>query len=258
MKLEIDEYAHLESPLHRWDPRYKLTALFLLLLAFSLVRDLRLLPGMVLVSSTLYALSSLPLSFLLVRLRSPGFFLLMVAVLLAFFSGETPLFRVGPLTLWREGCLDLLLIATKFFCILTVGFVLFGTARFFTTVNAMRSLGLPAALADMVLFSYRYIYKIGDDLERMERAIRLRGFRARHFKSMGILASLVGSILVRSYEQTDRVYKAMLLRGYGQPFRSHLWDEFQARPSDIGALVAVLLVTVGFVIAEIWLRQIGG
>ncbi len=270
MRLDFDEYAHLGSPLHRWDPRYKLVALFLLILAFSLVRDWRLLPAMAVSSGLIYALSRLPLSFLLVRLRSPGFFLLSMAIFLPFLSGQTVLFRLGPLTLWREGCLHLLLVATKFVCILTVSFVLFGTASFFTTVKAMRSLGLPAALADMVLFSYRYIFRIGDDLERMQTAIRLRGFRGRQVRGMGILASLVGSILVRSYEQTDRVYKAMILRGYGQALpspaenrprgqaRPHLGDEFRTRPGDLGGLVAVLLVAVGFVIAEMWLRQLGG
>ncbi len=270
MRLDFDEYAHLRSPLHRWDPRYKLIALFLLILAFSLVRDLRLLPAMAVISGVIYVLSRLPLSFLLVRLRSPGFFLLLMAVFLPFLSGRTVLFRLGPLILWREGCLDLLLVATKFVCILTVSFVLFGTAQFSVTVKAMRSLGLPAALADMVLFSYRYIYKIGDDLERMQTAIRLRGFRGRQVKSMGILASLTGSILVRSYEQTDRVYKAMILRGYGQSLRSpaesrsqgqvrlHLGEEFRTHPGDIGGLAAVLLVAGGFVFAELWLRQLGG
>jgi energy-coupling factor transporter transmembrane protein EcfT len=43
----------------------------------------------------------------------------------------------------------------------------------------MRALGLPAVLADMTLLSYRYIYEIGDDLEAMETAMGLRGFRAR-------------------------------------------------------------------------------
>lgn len=43
----------------------------------------------------------------------------------------------------------------------------------------MRALGLPAVLADMTLLSYRYIYEIGDDLETMETAMGLRGFRPR-------------------------------------------------------------------------------
>jgi len=223
-----------------------------LIFAFSFVRDLRLLPVMLAVSGVFYIVSRLPLSFLLSRLRLPGFFLLMVAVLLPLLSGQTALCHIGPLVIRKEGCLDLLLIAVKFACILTTGIVLFGTTPFLTIVKAMRALGLPFILADMTLFSYRYLYEIGDDLKTMETAMRLRGFRGRHPGSLGILASLAGTILVRSYEQSDRVFKAMILRGYGQPacFR----DEFQVHFRDLAGLVMVILVAAGGVVAEIFLR----
>ena len=258
MKLLLDEYAHLDSPLHHWEPRCRLIGLMALIFGFSFVRDLRLLPAMIAVSFALYAVSRLPASFLVTRLRFPGFFLLMMAVLLPFLSGQTVLLRIGPLALRQEGCLELLLIATRFLSILTTGLILFGTAPFLTTIKAMRALGLPPILADMTLFSYRYIYEIGDDLETMETAMGLRGFRARrpNGRTLGVLASLAGSILVRSYEQSERVYKAMVLRGYGQPTRSR--DEFPVRPCDVIALVAALLVAVGFIAVEILLRGFGG
>jgi cobalt/nickel transport system permease protein len=82
----------------------------------------------------------------------------------------------------------------------------------------------------------------------MERAMRLRGFRGRSFRGLTALASLAGSLLVRSYERSDLVYKAMVLRGYGQPTRP--LDDFQVRPADIAGLLAILLVAAGFVIAE--------
>ena len=258
MKLLLDEYAHLDSPLHRWEPRCRLIAFVALIFAFSFVRDLRLLPAMVAASFALYAVSRMPVSFLLTRLRFPGFFLLMTAVLLPFLSGQTVIARLGPLALRQEGCLDLLLIVVRFVCILTAGLILFGAAPFLTTIKAMRALGLPAILADMTLFSYRYIYEIGDDLETMETAMGLRGFRPRRASSraLEVLASLAGSILVRSYEQSERVYKAMVLRGYGQPTRSR--DEFPVRPCDVVALVAALVVAVGFIAVEILLRGFGG
>ena len=246
MELRLDEYADINSSIHRWEPRCKLIALLALMFAFSFVRELRLLPAMLVVTGALYALSRLPLTFLLARLRLPGFFFLMVGVLLPFLSGQTVLFRIGPLALREEGCLDLLLIAVKFVSILTTGLVLFGTTPFVTSVKAMRALGLPPTLADMTLFSYRYIHEIGDDLEIMETAMRLRGFRGRHPRGLGILASLAGSILVRSYERADRVYKAMILRGYNGPNRPS--EDFQTRPGDWAGLLAALLVAMGFVI----------
>ncbi|MEW6064496.1 MAG: cobalt ECF transporter T component CbiQ [Bacillota bacterium] len=252
MKIRLDEYAHLDTPLHRWEPRCKFIALMVLIFAFSFVYELRLLPVMLAVSGVLYIVSRLPFSYLLGRLRLPGLFFLMVAVLLPLFSGQTALFHIGPLIVRKEGCLELLLITVKFACILTTGIILFGTTPFLTTVKAMRALGLPFILADMTLFSYRYLYEIGDDLKTMETAMRLRGFRDRHPGNLGILASLVGTILVRSYERSDRVFKAMILRGYGQPVSFR--DEFQANSRDLAGLIIVILMAAGFIVAEIFLH----
>jgi cobalt/nickel transport system permease protein len=258
MNLGVDAYAHLDSILHRWEPRYKFVGLMALIFAFSFVQDLRLLPAMLLVTAALYAASRLPLTYLLTRLRYPGSFLLIMAVVLPFLSGSTVLFQIGPLALRLEGCLELVRILAKFACILTVGLVLFGSGPFLTTIKAMRALGLPPILADMTLLAYRYLFEIGGDLSRMETAMRLRGFGAHRFsaRGLGVLASLAGSILVRSYERSARVYHAMMLRGYGQAPRSTL-DEFQTRSSDVILAVAVGLVAVGFVVGEILLRQGG-
>ncbi len=256
MHLGLDTYAHLDSPLHRWDPRHKLIGLMSLVFAFSYMRDLRLLPAMLLVTAILYAASNLPPGFLLTRLRYPGAFLLIVAVLLPFLSGSTLLVQIGPLALRLEGCLELLRIVVKFVSILTLGLVLFGTAPFLTSIKAMRALGLPPILADMTFLSYRYLFEIGDDLERMETAMRLRGFHAHRFSARGFgsLASLAGSILVRSYERSSRIYKAMMLRGYGQA-PHQVYDEFETRRADVMALAGLGLVAAGFVLAEVLLRR---
>ena len=163
-----------------------------------------------------------------------------------------------PLALRLEGCLELVRILVKFVCILTVGLVLFGSGPFLSAIKAMRALGLPAILADMTLLAYRYLFEIGGDLSRMQTAMRLRGFGAHRFsaRGLGILASLAGSILVRSYERSDRVYHAMMLRGYGQ-VPGNVLDEYQTRSSDVILTAAVLLVGVAFVVGEILMRQAG-
>lgn len=252
MKLQLDRYAYLETPLHAWDPRYKLVGFMTLIFAFSFVENLQLLPFMVAVSGILYAVSHLPLSFLLARLRLPGFFLLMMGVLLPFLSGSTVLFHLGPLSVKQEGCLDLLLISVKFVCILTMGIILFGTSPFLTNVKAMRALGLPSILADMILFTYRYLYDINDNLRTMQTAMRLRGFQGHKLKNLFTLASLAGTILVRSYEQSDRVYRAMTLRGYGQAGenRGGQDNEFKAYSRDLFGLV-LLMVAAAFVAGQV-------
>ena len=255
MKLGFEEYAYLGSPLHRWDPRFKFIGLIVLIFAFSFVHDLCMLPAMVVVTSVIYILSKLPFSFMLTRLRYPSFFLLVVVLVLPFISGQTVVMSIGPLDLHQEGLVAMILIATRFLSILTIGLVLFGTAPFLTTIKSMRALGLPAILTDMTLLTFRYLYEIGDDLQRMNTSMKLRGFRAQRFSipRLGMLASLGGSILVRSYERSEWVYKAMILRGYGHTTRPQ--DEFRSCSHDVIIFVIILLVASGFIAGQILYAQ---
>lgn len=217
MHLHIDQYAHLDSPIHRWNPRSKFITLFALILLYSMVQDLRLVPVMLAATAVLYWLSSLPLHFLISRLRYPGMFLLVLIVILPLFTGETVLFQIGPLSVQQEGLEYMLLVVSRFTAILTVSLLLFGTSTFLTTVKTLRSIGIPSLLSDMLLLTVRYIFELADALVRMQRAMRLRGFRMTRLdrRSAVQIASLMGSLLIRSYEQAERVYKAMRLRGYG-------------------------------------------
>lgn len=254
MRCSIDDYAHLRTPLHRWDCRCKLVALLALMFAFAAVEDMRLLPVVLALATALYALSRLPLSFLLARLRLPALFVLVVALLLPFSAGATVLLHLGPLALRQEGLLAALLIGVRFAAILTTGVVLFGTSPFLTTIRAMYALGLPATLNDMTLFFYRYLHDLGEAFATMQQAMRLRGFEHTRLNrhTLGALAALVGSLLVRSYEQSQRVYQAMVLRGYGQC--RHPRATFRATAGDLAALVGVFGVALGLVTANVVLQ----
>ncbi|NJN85433.1 MAG: cobalt ECF transporter T component CbiQ [Leptolyngbyaceae cyanobacterium SL_7_1] len=262
MKLDLDEYAYLDSPIHRWEPRCKLVGLMALVFAFASIEDLRLAPVMVGMTVLLYAASRLPVSFWLRRIRYPGYFLLGIVVLLPVLSGETVVWQWGWLALRREGLLAVVLITSRFVSILTVGFVLFGTTPFLITVRAMRSLGLPAILADMLLLSYRYLFEIAGNLAQMQRSMRLRGFQSRgnrwlipNWQDLNRLASLSGTLFIRSYEQAERIYKAMRLRGYGAQTRAIAPIHRAKTPanqlwSGVGLAIA-LIVAISFAVAEV-------
>ena len=217
MKLVLDRYAYLDSPLHRWHQGYKLVGLLSIIFAFAFVQNVLLLPIIMAISYILFTLSKIPVAFLIKRLRYPSWFILAVIVLLPFISGETTIFQLGYLTVKEEGCWQALLISVRFFCILTVSLVLFGTAPFLSSIKAMRSMGLPKVIVDMTLLSYRYLEELGETLTTMQRAMRLRGFQPKGFnrRNLQIFAQLTGSILIRSYERSLRIYQAMILRGYG-------------------------------------------
>jgi cobalt/nickel transport system permease protein len=251
----LDQYAHLDSPIHRWEPRTKLIGLIGLVFAFSAVRDVRLLPAMYLVTALLFLLSRLPLRFLLLRLKLPGYFLLFLVAILPFITGETVLLRLGPLALRQEGLLEAGIIASRFLCIITVTLILFGTSPFLTSIKALRALGMPVILADMMLLTYRYLFEMAETLTTMRTAIRLRGFDGSRFsrRNLHTLAALIGSLLVRSYEQADQVYKAMILRGYGA--EHGVSREFRTGAVDMALCGAAVAMAVIFMAAQYWLGQ---
>ncbi len=252
MKFILDQHAHLNSPIHRWDPRFKLIGFILLIFTFSFMSHLYLLPAMAAVTITIFAISRIPVSFILARLRYPSFFLFIVVIMLPFISGSDVLFNIGILDVNKEGCEAALLISVRFFCILTLGLILFSTAPLLISIKAMRSLGLPSILADMTLLTFRYLFEIGNYLHQMETALRLRGFRARRFsrRGFGTLAWLGGSILVRSYERSEWIYKAMIMRGYGRDTKM-TQGSFQTSIRDILALGLLALLATGFVVVQV-------
>ncbi|MGF1568891.1 MAG: cobalt ECF transporter T component CbiQ [Nodosilinea sp.] len=258
----LDAYVHRESLIHQWQPRLKLVSLLGLMFAFATVRQLSLLPWMLGLTAGLYALSRLPLTFLWQRLSYPGLFIVAVVAVLPFAIGETVLWQGGWLALRQEGLASTALIVSRFVSILTVGFILLGTTPFLTIVQAMRALGLPVILADMTLLSYRYLYEIADTLATMQQAMGLRGFGhrpQRGFRPSGQmiqqLALLTGNLLLRSYERSERVYKAMRLRGYGYGTKSAV-GAMSTAPTPIlswGLTIAVLGLAAGFILAEVML-----
>jgi cobalt/nickel transport system permease protein len=255
MKLGLDTYADLDSVIHRWEQRSKLVAMIALMFAFAFVDTLILLPAMILVTAILYKLSGLPLSFLRQRLRYPGLFILIVVILIPFVTQGTVLLDLGFVSITVEGMRTVLLVATRFLCILTVGLVLFGTAPFLTSVQAMRSLRLPAIMVDMTLLAYRYLEELGETLTTMRRASKLRGFQSNRFnlRVLRTWSGLAGSLLIRSYDRSERIYQAMRLRGYGHGklhtdgTEGFVGDIFQANRNSQIAFWLTLLTATAFV-----------
>ncbi|MEM7066212.1 MAG: cobalt ECF transporter T component CbiQ [Cyanobacteria bacterium P01_B01_bin.77] len=253
MRLTLDTYAGLHSPLHHWQPRAKLVGLGLLMLGFATVQQVQLVPICLLVTAVLYCISGLPWAFLRSRLRYPGLFLLGMVIALPLLSGSTVLWQWGPLAIRQEGLLAMGLIAGRFFSIVTVGMVLLGTTPLLTLVETLVSLGLPPILAEMALLAYRYLFDIAEQLDHLQQAMRLRGFQPRgNRQSWQQLAAVTGTLFVRSYEQSERVYKAMRLRGYGHS-RSRIsqirgWGHL----SDLAAVGLCATISLSLLGLQIW------
>ena len=133
---------------------------------------------------------------------------------------------------------------------MTLAFVMLDTDTFYRTIEALRALRFPDLMADMVLLTYRYLFVVGDFFGRMQTAARLRGFQGKllSVRALSTLAALTGHMLIRSYEQSERVYKAMVLRGYGNTdIRPKL---FQATRTDQRKLLGAIFVALSIIVIQ--------
>lgn len=75
-------------------------------------------------------------------------------------------------------------------------------------------LRLPALLVQIAMFMLRYMDVIVGEMRRMRVARESRGFEARNFRQIPVIARSAGALFIRSYERGERVHLAMLSRGY--------------------------------------------
>lgn len=229
-----------------------MAGLLILVFAFALVQNFYLLPVIVALALAIYAASGIPWSYLFNRLKLPGLFIAAIILFLPFIAGDkaSTLVSFGPIDLRGEGLLSALLVLARFFSIFTVALVLFASETFLNSMKAIRALRCPDILADMILLTYRYLFQITEYFSTMRRAARLRGFQGGGLsaKNVQTLASLLGHMFVRSYEQSEQVYRAMVLRGYGTTAVRR--DAFVANSADYIKLAVTIAIAAVLVILQ--------
>ncbi|MDN5331445.1 MAG: cobalt/nickel transport system permease protein [Tepidanaerobacteraceae bacterium] len=90
-------------------------------------------------------------------------------------------------------------------------------------VFSLKVLHVPDVLVNLIGFTIRYANILTDELSRMKKARKARGYsKGRNFwhtATMKVIGQTVAVLFLRSYERSERVYQAMLSRGYGGDIR---------------------------------------
>lgn len=216
---EIDRYASLNSPLHRFDPRIKIISFIVLIFSIVLLPAVRLALVGLIASILLLLLSNLPIRFVLQHVRWVFLFIIPFLLVMPFTVKGNEVLHVGGLSVTSEGLEFGFLVSIRALAAVLLIFPMIGTMRFDITLKALYQLRVPSLLIQMLMFTYRYIFIFIDEFSRMQRSMMSRGFRVgtnRH--TLTTIGRAVGMLLVRSYERAERVYQAMLSAGYtGNP-----------------------------------------
>jgi cobalt/nickel transport system permease protein len=95
--------------------------------------------------------------------------------------------------------------------------LLSATTPFPLLVAGLDRLGAPRFFLAVLSFAYRYIFLLVDEAEHMELGWRSRSC-GWSWASCRALAGGVGVLFIRTHERAERVYLAMLSRGFGGSF----------------------------------------
>lgn len=147
--------------------------------------------------------------------------LLFLFILLPFSYPGAPVFQVWGLAWTYEGMLRGLQIILKANSIMLTFSALLGVLDPLHVGVALERLGMPTKLASIFFLTIRYLDVIQREYQQLVNAMKLRGFRSsfsRHtFRSYGYL---VGMLLIKSLDRSERILEAMKCRGFRGRFYS--------------------------------------
>lgn len=240
----LERYLHQNSMVHQLDPRLKVTVAVLFILATVLLPDGAWfsfgLTWLVIFGLTFWA----KLPYWLICKRS----LIIVPFLL---TAVTILVNVpGP-----EGVIRFISIGIRGWLAVQFAILLTTTTTFPDLMHALNHLRVPSILVNIISFMYRYLFVLTDEAARLLRARQARSARlpgrGRHGGSLfwraKIAGQMVGQLFSRSLDRSDRVYLAMLSRGFNGRFLTMNPHKMTRLDWLLGVVALLIILCIQFV-----------
>jgi cobalt/nickel transport system permease protein len=171
--------------------------------------------------------------------------LVAIAVFLPFFrhSGSV-VWSVGPFEVTEGGLLALWNAGAKALLGVTSVALLTFTTTFSELVEGFERLRMPSVLVLTLSFMHRYGSLFLEEARRMQRAMASRNFQARWLGNVPTIGHMLGSLFLRSYNRGERVYVAMVSRGYEGTIRLQRAGRFRVGDALFLALMLAAVVAV--------------
>jgi cobalt/nickel transport system permease protein len=207
-------YVAGESPVHRVAPEVKIAATVAYVFAvvatprealWALGADLVLLAGVV-------GLAGLRPALVARRLRIEIPFLLFAAFMP--FTGAGPRVDILGVSLSEPGLWAAWNIVAKGTLGVAASIVLAATTPVADLLRGLDRLHVPRVITAIAGFMVRYLGIVAGEARRMHVARQSRGYDPRWLWQARGMAASAGTLFVRSYERGERVYVAMVARGY--------------------------------------------
>ena len=209
----LDRLSYGDTFIHRLDPRAKVVATFLFVVAvvsFPKYEVLSLLPFFLFPVVTA-ALGDIPAGFIARKVAAVSPFAVFVGIFNPLFDPGTV--AVAPGVSVSAGWVSFASILVKFTLTISAALLLIATTSFPGICRGIRRLGVPALFVSQLLFLYRYLFVLMEEAMRVVRARDMRSFGGRG-TGVRVFTRIVGTLFLRTVERAERIYAAMLARGF--------------------------------------------
>lgn len=190
----------------------------------------------------LILLSKVSLPVLLKRIAVEFAFVAVILFGTLFRSGGEIVWSWGIIKITSEGLTVLGSVTTKALLSLSMLNLLTLTTSVPALLNGLIALKMPPLLVAILASMYRYISVLIGEFNAMRRAAASRNLTKNSGWQRQIIGNMIGALFIRTYERGDRIYQAMLARGYqGVP---PVFDLPAGGKRDIVALTFTLILAL--------------
>ncbi|WP_163970483.1 cobalt ECF transporter T component CbiQ [Oceanobacillus halotolerans] len=189
-----------------WEPRTKLVAVILFIFGVISLTTIPTTVTAYLFSLLMILLMGISITLVLKRYLIILPFLLLMTIPLLFSTG---------LTVSNENLTFAILILLKAFTAMTVISILLDTQTMEQFMRSLAGLRVHPIIITVLMHSYRYVFLFLDDIQKMQIAAKSRLFKGGiSIRNLKIFGQLIGALLIRSVDRSERVYKAMTSRSF--------------------------------------------
>jgi cobalt/nickel transport system permease protein len=209
----LDDLATQKTVIHRLNPCIKLITVLLFIITTTSYPKYEIagLMPLAFFPFVLIFLGNLPWNHLLRRLILVSPFVILVGVFNPLFD-QTPVMQIDSLLI-SGGWISFISITLRFILTVTAALILVATTGIDAICAALLRMGVPKVIVTQLLFMYRYIHVLLDELIRVVQAYGLRSFHGEKLR-FRVWGSLIGQLLMRTMDRARRIYQAMLCRGF--------------------------------------------
>ncbi|MFZ7943877.1 energy-coupling factor transporter transmembrane component T family protein [Neobacillus sp. 19] len=185
-------------------PRVKVVLALLMIILGVLPKNLIIIGGNLIIGTTLLFIYRIPFHAFIKQLKPIAFFMLFTFLFFPLYEGGHGWIKA----LQYSG--RLLFVAQM----LTFVFYRLGVPAFLQVLAEIR---IPSIFIELMMFTLRFMDVFRTEVRQMLLSLRSRGFYTGNWfqvKKYWVLGGLLGSLLLRSFQRSERIYLGMLSKGY--------------------------------------------